>query len=265
MKQNVNLKRTGFILLGILVFILLAVFGAPKPDTVSAQANPSYLKSAQVAIDTAKNQRQYLFILFYNQKDDAFRAMDTAIQNFLKKTPQRIITYTALTTDNKEANIVTKYGIGQVQLPAVLVFAPNGAITGGYPQKVTEDQLKKCLVAEITMKILKTLQEQKIALVMLQNGKTKFNQESTAAANDFANDSSVKGWVDLIKIDPDDSKNKEFLDSCNLNFQKKEATLVLLVPPNKIGGIYPGKTTKAAIMQGLSACSSGSCGAGGCN
>jgi hypothetical protein len=258
MKCKVIFKRTSFIILGILTLITIISSTGLNSNHAIAQANPSNLKSAQLAIDTAKNQRQYLFILFYDQKNDAFKAMETAINNFISKTPQKIITYYALTTNNKEADIISKYGISQVQLPAVLVFAPNGAITGGYPQKVTEAQLKQCLVAYITMKILKTLQDGKVALIMLQNGKTRYNQESTAAANDFANDPSIKGYVDLYKYDPDDARNKEFLDSCKLKPGFAEATIVLLVPPNKIGGIYTGKTTKADILKGLSACSSGS-------
>jgi hypothetical protein len=229
---------------------------------IASQLNP---KSAQEAIEAAKKQNQYLFLLFYDQKNDSLKAMETVVKTFINKSPQKIITYKALTTDNKEADIVAKYGINRAPLPVVLTFAPNGAITGGFPQKVDESQLKQCFVADITMRILKTLQEQKIALIMLQNEKTTFNQESTAAANDFANDSRVKGYVDLMKIDPDDPKNKDFLNQCKLNWQNKEATIVLIVPPNKLGGIYPGKTTKDALIQGLTACSSGGCGSGGCN
>lgn len=264
MKNKSIFQRTSLILSSVLILITMAVISGFISNNVMAKASQINPKSAQGAIEAAKKQHQYLFLVFYDQKNDSLKAMETVIKTCVNKSPQKIITYKVLTTDNKEADIIAKYGINRAPLPVVLVFAPNGVVTGGFPQKVEENQLKRCLVAEITMKILKTLQEQKIALIMLQNGETKFNQESTAAANDFANDSRVKGYVDRIKIDPDDPKNKEFLDQCKLKSGLAEATIVLIVPPNKIGGIYTGRTTKEALIQGLAACSSGSCGSGGC-
>lgn len=265
MKRKSVFKRTNLISSSVLIFITMAIISSLISDRVLAKANQPNPKTAQEAIETAEKQHQYLFLLFYDQKNDSFKAMEAVIKTFINKSPQKILTYNALSTDNKEADTVAKYGISRAPLPIVLVFASNGAITGGFPQKVDENQLKQCLVADITMKILKTLQEKKIALIMLQNGKTKFNPESTAVANDFSNDSRVKGYVDQIKADPADPKNKEFLDQCKLNPGLWEATIVLIVPPGKMGGIYSGKTTKDALIQGLSACSSGGCGSGGCN
>ncbi|OGS36827.1 MAG: hypothetical protein A2293_04145 [Elusimicrobia bacterium RIFOXYB2_FULL_49_7] len=60
-------------------------------------------------------------------------------------------------------------------LPLVLVFAPNGVVTGGFPKQVTSDQLKQSVnVSELMLKILKPLQEQKVVLVALQNQSTRF-------------------------------------------------------------------------------------------
>ena len=81
--------------------------------------------------------------------------------------------------DPMEDQIVARYGVRQAKLPLVLVFAPNGVITGGYEQAITSEKLNQCMnISDLVLKVLKPLQERKVVLVTLQNGSTVNNTES---------------------------------------------------------------------------------------
>jgi hypothetical protein len=216
-------------------------------------------KTAAEAIALARNSRQYLFILFYDKEDDMLKAIENTIKTFRSKSSSKVLTYRASTVGDKESDVVLKYGVNRSPLPLLLVFAPNGAITGGFNQKVTTEQLtQSCSVPELVMNILRPLQEGKIALVSLQNNKTKFNQESDKAVYDFSSDEKLKPFVEVIKADPDDKKNADFLTQCKLDKTISESTVVFLIPPGSVVGVYPGKITKDTLMAALSSCQTGS-------
>ena len=216
-------------------------------------------KTAEEAIALAQNSKQYLFISFYDKEDEMFKEMENTIKTFRSKSSSMVLTYRASTLSDKESAVVEKYGVNRASLPLLLVLAPNGAITGGFPQKVTTEQLtKSCSVPKLVMNILKPLQEGKIALVSLQNNKTKFNQESDKAVYDFSSDARLKPFIEVIKADPDDKKNADFLTQCKLGNTISESTVVFIIPPGSVVGVYPGKITKDTLMAALSSCKTGS-------
>ena len=276
MKSFLKSKNVGSLLIHFAFLILLVCMKndnansqtqtAIQPRTQKqAKAKTSSQKhfapeSANKAIAQAQQNGDFLYMLFYEKKDDSFQEMQKTVQSFSKNSAKAIKTYTALTTDIKESDVIQKYGINRVSLPVLLAFAPNGAITGGFPQKVTEKQLSSCMVSRLIMNVLKSVQAQKIALVLLQNKNTKFNTETTNVADEFSKDERLIGYVDIIKQDPNDGEIKDFLTQCKIESATKEATTVLIVPPGKIGGVYSGKVTKEILIAGLASCSSGGCG-----
>ena len=216
-------------------------------------------KTAEEAIALAKNSRQYLFILFYDKEDDMLKKMEDTIKTFKSKSSSKVLIYRASTVGDKESAVVQKYKVNRAPLPLLLVFAPNSAVTGGYPQKVTTEQLtKSCFVPELVMNVLRPLQEGKIAVVSLQNHNTKFNEESDKAVYDFSSDEKLKKFVEVIKADPEDKENADFLTQCKLDKPISESTVVMLIPPGSVVGVYPGKITKDTLMAALSSCKTGS-------
>jgi len=280
MKNYVSFKKICFNLLGIIVAVAVVpglfliksrnshsnghlssiVLMSQNLLVQSACAETNAVpKTAEEAIALARNSRQYLFILFYDKEDDMLKKMEDTIKTFRSKSSSKILTYRASTVGDKESDVVEKYGVNRAPLPLLLVFAPNGAITGGFPQKVTTEQLtNSCSVPELVMNILRPLQEGKIALVSLQNNKTKFNQESDKAVHDFASDEKIKKFVEVIKADPEDKKNGDFLTQCKLDKTISESTVVFIIPPGSVVGVYPGKITKDTLLAALSSCKTGS-------
>lgn len=269
MKNFLNSKNIGSLLIHFALLILLVCMKNDNANSQTQKAIQSKGKtssqkhsapeSANKAIALAQQNCEFLFMLFYEKKDNSFQEMQKTVQAFSKNSAKTIKTYEALTTDSKESDVIQKYGINRTPLPVLLVFAPNGAITGGFPQKVTEEQLSSCMVPKLIMNILKSVQAKKVALVLLQNKNTKFNTETTNVANEFSKDNRLLGYVDIIKQDPSDGDIKDFLTQCKIESTTKEATTVLIVPPGKIGGVYSGKITKETLITGLVACSGGGC------
>ena len=277
MKRYLNSRSIGSLLIPL---GLLTLLSCGKNNDANSQAQAADLsktqnqgkgksssqarfapKSADDAIDQAQQNGDFLCVQFYEKKDDTFKQMRKTVQVFSKNSAKTIRMYDALTTDGKETEAIQKYGINRAPLPVLLVFAPNGAVTGGFPQKVTEEQLSSSMVPKLIMDILKTVQARKIALVLLQNSKTKYNAETALTADEFARDPRLNGYVDIIKQDPSDEEIKDFLKQCNIANTTEEAATVLVVPPGQIGGVYSGKTTKNTLIAGLASCSSG-CGSG---
>jgi hypothetical protein len=114
------------------------------------------------------------------------------------------------------------------------------------------------------LKTIKPLQENKVALVALQNSITKFNAESWAGVNDFANDANYKKVVTAIKADPSAAGSQEFIKQCQLIAPLAEATVVILLPPGRIGKVLSGKLTKADVLKALGSCATG-CAPGACS
>ncbi len=219
--------------------------------------------SANEAIRIAQKTGKYLFILSYDSKNSSYSSMAKTVENFQNKTSDKINIYKLHMKNKKDANIVTKYGINRAPLPLLLIIAPNGAVTGGFPEKVTKEQLKKSTsISRLVLNILKLLQDQKIVLVSLQNKKTKYNKESDQAINDFTSDSSIKSFVKIIKANPTAAGSKDFLKQAGLTEKITEATVVFMIPPRRIVKSFKGKITKNDLLSALKACSTG-CGPSG--
>jgi hypothetical protein len=259
--------------IGTMIMAEIAVAQTPTTTTAPVKSNgattkPATPKTTQEALEAVQKSGEFLVVVFYDQKDELLATVDQTITKFQKSSSERIRVFHAAVKDKAEAQTITKYRIDRAKLPLVLVFASNGAITGGFEQKVTEQQLQKSLVPELVAKVIKAVHEQKVAVVSLQNLKTKFNAESSKVADEFAGDPKLKGHVEIIQGDPSDSKNQEFLAQCEIKPPVESATLVLLAPPSgTIMGIFTGEgVTKDILIEALTPPSSGCCpgGSGSC-
>lgn len=236
--------------------ILFKIISGVALCTASSFAVPSNAKSA---LAEASGADQFLFLTFYKANDASLTSITSTIATFKKSSSKKIAIFDAAIDNPSNKEIANKYGIQTGQLPMLLVIAPNGVVTGGFPANVTADQLKTSVsVSDLMLKVLKPLQEQKVALVALQNSATKFNTESWAGVTDFANDANYKNLTTAIKADPAATGSQDFIKQCQLVGPVTEATVVVLLPPGRIGKVLTGKLTKADILKSLQTCTAGS-------
>ncbi|MBP7056563.1 MAG: hypothetical protein KBB52_06905 [Candidatus Omnitrophica bacterium] len=250
-----------------LIIAMLAVYIVYGTGFVSAEPTVGP-RMAKEAIKAARDANKYLFLLFYDKKDDLFSKMEETVNSFVKNTDKKVLVYKSSAKDPKDVDIVYKYRIDKAPLPILLVIGPNGAVAGGFPKSVTSEKLERSFMSPMVMDVLKTIQEQKMAIVVLQNSRTKFNAESAKAAQDLSYDKQFLGQVEVIKADPADPANKDFLANAKLTSAMDEAAIVLIAPPGVVAGVYQGNINKNGIISNLSsggACGGGKCGPGGCS
>lgn len=237
------MKSLSLKIMSVVLLFALASYAAPT--------------NAKSAIAEASAAGQYLCLIFYEAQDASLTGMSSVIATFKESSTKKITVYKAKMSDPANKETAEKYRIQG--LPFLLVFAPNEAVTGGFPQKVESDQLKQSLgISDLMLKVIKPLQEQKVVLVALQNVSTKFNSDSWAGVADFANDANYKAFVAAVKADPTATGSQDFVRQCQLIPPLTEATVVVLLPPGKIGKIISGKTSKADILKCLQSCTAGS-------
>ena len=247
---------------------------SPKAQTTGAASNVAravaqtatreQTGSSAVAIRQAAAVGKHLFIFFYEKDDAATRSARKTFKSALGKIGDTAIWMAIDRNNSAEKEIVREYGIGRAPMPLVLVLAPNGAITGGFPAKnLSEDKLRDSIASRGFQACLKALQERKLVFVCAQNSSTKSNDAAMQGVNDFKSDLRFANFTEIVKVDPSDAAEAKFLAQLKIDPKTQEASTAFLAPPGVVLNTTSGSTSKDTLIGLLMAASSG-CGAGGC-
>jgi hypothetical protein len=95
----------------------------------------------------AAQAENYLFILFWKEDNTATRMMRQTLDGAVAHQGERATWVAVQTSDAAEKSVVDQFGVSRARLPLVLAVAPNGAVTAGFPLKVTEAQLTQAFVS----------------------------------------------------------------------------------------------------------------------
>jgi hypothetical protein len=259
------MRMTKIIAVGL---VCLTILG--QMQSASA-AKPSEAESALAA---AANQNRYMFVTFYKGMDDntakMIREVKGAVQDKLSDRASFVSVDIGAAANG---DLVIQYDADRAKLPLTVVVAPNGALTAGFQETIPGEVLKAgfrdVFVSSGMAQVLKALQDGKLAAVCFQNAKTKNNKASSAAAKGLFKDKNFRGAVELIYVDPAVSSESKLLKMCSIDAATGEAQLVIIAPPGKVIGAFPGATTKEEVISKITdatggGCSGGNCGPGGC-
>lgn len=265
---------------GGLLVVALTGCGSSTAGTDSAQASQSTGRltatsdviegsgKGMAAIRQAADAKKYIFMFFSKADDDQSLAMRKVFDNAMEKVADRAQWIAVDVKDSSEKAIVTKFQLDRAPMPLVLAMAPNGAITGGFPQKVEEQQLVDAFATPVTEKVMKHLQDGKLVFVCVQNGMTKSNDAAMQGVRDFKADSRFASATEIVMLDPTDSVEASFLADMKIESNTEEAMTVFLAPPGSAVAEYKGATNKeelvATLQKASSGCGPGGCGPGGC-
>ena len=220
------------------------------------------------AIKQAADADKYIFMFFSKTDDDQTLAMRKVFDNTMEKVADRAQWIAVNTTDPSEKAIVAKFDLGRAPMPLVLAMAPNGAITGGFPNKCGEKELLDAIVSPVMQKVMKHLQGRRLVFVCVQNEKTKSNDAAMQGVRDFKADARFASATEIVMLDPADSAEASFLADMKIDPKTEEAMTVFLAPPGSALAKYKGATDKVEMAETLqkasSGCAGGSCGPGGC-
>jgi hypothetical protein len=246
----------------ILIFALAGLTLVNVGSYTPANAAQTSQGQGLAAIDNAAKANKYLFILFYREDDQQTQSMKQTFDLSLKAMADRAYPLTVLVTNPSEDELVKKFGVSQAPMPLIVVIAPNGAVTASYIGKVTEEQLMGSFASPCMEKTAKALQEGKLILLCIQNGKTKFNAEAMDGVNAFKADQRYSQATEILMLDPSASSEKSFLVKLGMNAPIEEAATIFMAPPGSIIGSFKGGTNQEQLISTLTSAIS-SC-AGGC-
>lgn len=243
----------------VIMAILAVVSIAPRSNAAS---------SADAAIRAAAKQKHYVFVTFY-KNDAAGKDMLADVKSIQGKLAARADFVSVDVGNRANQQIVSRYGADRSPLPLTIAVAPNGAVTAGYPRQIKNNDVSNAFVSDGTAAVLKVLQSGRLAAVCIQNSKTKHNKESIAAINGLNKQAKFRNVIAIVKVDPADRDEAQFLKRCQVDPTTGDAQIVMIAPPGKMVGRFNGAASTAVMSASLQkslggGCSGGSCGPGGC-
>ncbi len=224
---------------------------------VAERKDPQREAPGTAAIERAAKAGKYLFVFFQNDDGERTRKMKGVLDAAMKKVADRAESIVIDVSDPSERDIVKKFGVDRAPMPLVLVLAPNGAVTGGFPVRFEEKQLTEAIVGPGTAKVLKGLQDGKLVFVCAQNAQTTSNAPAMRGVKDFAADAQYAKGTEVVTLDPTDAAEAKFLGQIEIDPKIKQATTVFLAPPGTIVGKFKGATDKGKLVAAMKACGAG--------
>jgi len=221
------------------------------------QAKPAQKVTGVAALDRAAAAGKYLLLLFYRDDDDSTRAMRKVFTAAARKFEARANSIIINVTDDAEKDIVAKFGVGRAPMPLALVVAPTEAVTGGFPGKVTEEQLSGAFVGQATASCLKALQDNKLVLLCVQNASTKSNDAALKGAQEFKADARYEKVTEIVSMDPSDAAESKLLGQLQIDPKTSQAVTAFLAPPGSVVAKYIGATDKNTLVAALTAATGG--------
>ena len=218
-------------------------------------------------IKRAAEDGKYAFIFFWSDDTEPTESMRKVFRSAAGKMADKAVPVEVNTGDPSEQAVVGRFAVSRAPMPLVLAVAPNGAITGGFPQTFEEPQLLGAFASPCEEKSLKALQDRRVVLVCVQNKSTELNEAALKGVQDYKADPNFGPSADIIMLDPADPSEAEFLKALQVAPQTKAAVTVCLIPPGNAVARLTGETRKETIVAALtssSGCGPGGCGPGGC-
>jgi hypothetical protein len=230
--------------------------------SVSAAQSPSL-----PVIKRAAEDGKYAFIFFWSDDTEPTESMRKVFRSAAAKMADRAAAVEVNTGDPSEQAVVRRFAVSRAPMPLVLAVAPNGAITGGFPQTFEEPQLLGAFASPCEERSLKALQDRRVVLVCVQNESTELNEAALKGVQDFKADPDFGSSTDIVMLNPADPSESEFLKALQVAPQTKAAVTVCLIPPGNAVATFTGGTRKETIVAALASskgCGPGGCGPGGC-
>jgi len=245
----------------------VALLGLALPATVSAQAPPPAPSSAQASLAAAQRKQTYLFVLFWKENNAATQAMRQSLDAALARRSNEATSILVNTTDPAEKAIVAQFGVSRSPMPLVVAVAPNGAVTGGFPLKLTEQEVAGAFVSAGTANCLKGAQARKLILLFVQPAGA--TSDVPAGIRAFQANPQYGPATDLVTVRADDPTEAALLQSLQISSRTSVPVTALLAPPGRLLKAFAGEVTMQQLVETLksaqnSCCPGGKCGPGGC-
>jgi hypothetical protein len=251
----------------ILICFLSATVAMAQNRVPSTQ--PAASSQAQTVIERAAAANKYVFILFWNQKnqqtDKAFETLQAAMTKMADKADMVSVQI----ADPAEKKLIDKYGVNRAPMPLVVAIAPCGAITKAFPKAFDEKQLQTAFVSPCTQLCLKGLQSGKLVFVcVVDQANPQDPMVVPKGVKDFKADKKFNAATEIVTLNVRDAGETTFMKELEIGSQSAPIT-IFLAPPGAMIGKFGSEATKDILVAKLAAaqsnpCAGGKCGPGGC-
>jgi hypothetical protein len=235
----------------VVAYLVLCLLVSTMLGPVTAEPNTT--GRGQAALSAAAQAQKYLFLLFWKEDNGAARAMRQTLEAFVASQASRASWVGVQTSDPAEQALVDHFGVSRAPLPLILVIAPNGAVTGGFPLKVTDAQLAQAFVSPGMAHCLKAIQARKLVLLCVQPA----GQAVPAGVQAFRADPQYQPHTELVSLNPADPAEATTLQQFQVKCQPDSTVTLLLVPPGNVLGKFDGDVTKEQLLDKLKAAKCG--------
>lgn len=264
MRMKMWIGNAIVVLVGGLLGLLVAATAVADP----AQAVASQGKG-MAALDATARSNKYLFVFFFERQEQQTDTLYGVFQSAMGKLAERADSLAIQVGDPAEKPIVDKFGVRGAPMPLVLAIAPTGAVTRAFPRQFDETQLQQAFVSPCAAKCMRVIQDRRLILICVQNGKTQFNQEAMQGVAEFKADPQYNQATEVVTLNPTDGAEQNFLAALQVNPQTATAVTLLVTPPGAPVARFEGPVSKDQIVAKLASaqsgcCPGGKCGPGGC-
>lgn len=214
----------------------------------SAQA-PAEASPAQTAQSQAASQGKYGYLVFYREDNEATRAMAQVVSESAAQRPTEVASIFVAVTNPAEANVVRQFNVERAPMPLVIVTAPNGAVTGAYPQRVTPEQLTASFVTPAMSHCMKSMQQGRLVFLCVQSTPQAGVPQGVA---DFLADPQFQERSDVVTVQAGDPAESQLLKELAVNTADPNGTsTVFFAPPGVLVGKFPNAVGKAELAAAL--------------
>lgn len=242
---------------------LIAVCGLLAAAGWAPGQQPTPVGPAQAALDTAARENKYTFVLFHKHDDAATQAMRQTVAAALGKAGSNAGLVSVSVGDPAEKPLVDRWGLSRSPMPLVLAIAPNGAVTGGFPLRLTEQEVAGAFVSPGMADCLKATQANKLVLLCVRPAGVAV----PAGVAEFQADAHYGPVTEVVSVRADDDAEAGLLKTLGIK-PSPAAVTALLVPPGTLLGSFDGSVTKTQLVEkvkaGNACCPGGKCGPNGC-
>jgi hypothetical protein len=221
--------------------------------------------AARKALESARQGQKYLFIVFYKEDSPATQAVRQTLDAALAGRPAQAVSILVRTTDPAEKAVVDQFGVSRSPMPLVVAVAPNGAVTGGFPLKLTDRDVAGAFVSPGTAACLKAVQSRKLVLLCVEPAGSL---DVPQGVREFKADAQYGPATEVVRVRANDAAEAGFLKILQVRPATSTVT-AFLAPPGRLLGTFDATVTRQQLVDklrtaGSGCCPGGKCGPGGC-
>ncbi len=233
----------------LLAHTLVLMLVAGSVFSVAQTATAADFSPGQQAVETAARQNQYAFIMFYRANDTATQGMHRTLKSALSQRQDAAIIPVQV-GDAAEQGLVARFDASRTPMPAIVALAPNGAVTGVFPRRVSSAHLTAAITSSGQAECLKALQDKKIVLLCVQ---PEGNSLVPEGVQQFQADELYKDRTEVVNVQANDPAEARFLQQLQLRTDQPTTVTAFMAPPGVMLGTFDANVTHDVLAQKLAA------------